>query len=382
MNGTNGANGADSLIQSGVESPGSNCPTGGTKLEIGHDADGNGTLSGAEIEKTVYVCNGTSGAAGARSLLSITAEPAGANCANGGQKIDYGVDDNDNGTLETSEVDGTSYACNGTDGLTSLLATTPEAPGANCPLGGTRITSGVDDNDNGTLDAGEVDATTYVCNAAATGTLYLSQDGNTNGLYRLNIVTGQATNLGASGVTGTTVGLTYDPAAGVLLGSKFAGLVAIQPNGSGFTDRGGAATEALAYDYVNKVLYGGINGSFFTMDRTNGAQLTALTGPGFDAEGLAFRADTGTIYAVGGSSNQLFAYSIANNSWSVVGTHGLNLDNAGLAYDPWNRVLYATGGSNGNLYRLDPTTAAATLVGSTGLANANGGLEYVPAVYP
>ena len=385
-NGTNGMDGMDgSVVQTTAEPAGANCANGGTKLDIGRDADGNGVLSGAEIEQTVYVCNGPPGSAGTpgtTSLINITSEPAGANCEAGGQKIEHGLDDDGDGTLEAGEVDGTVYVCNGSDGLTSLIAMADEPPGANCQYGGTKITSGIDDNDNGTLEAGEVDSTAYVCDSVPETTLFLSQDGNSNGLFRLDIATGQATLVGMSGVTGTTVGLTYDPTENVLLGSKFAGLLAIQTDGSGATDRGGASTEALAYDYVNNVLYGAINGSFFTMDKTNGANTGALAAPGIDAEGLAFRADTGTIYAIGGSSTDLRAYSIATGTWSTVGAHGLNLDNGGLTYDPWRKVLYATGGANGNLFTIDPATAQAALVGPTGQASANGGLELVSSVLP
>lgn len=383
MNGVNGMDG--SIVQTSNEPAGTNCANGGTRLEIGHDSDGDGTLAGAEIEQTVYVCNGEPGSAGspgAQSLISVTPEPEGANCAAGGQKIEYGIDDDDSGTLEASEVDGTEYVCNGSDGLTSLIATADESPGANCTYGGTRITSGVDDNDNGTLEASEVDSTAYVCDGQPAATLFLSQDTNSNGLYRLDPTTGLATNVGMTGVIGMTVGLTYDPSAGVLLGSKPNSLIAIMPDGSGFTDRGGATVEALSYDYVNNVLYGAINGALFKMDKTTGANIGALASPPFDAEGLAFRASTGTIFAIGGSSNQLHAYDIASNSWSVVGTHGLSLDDAGLTYDPWQQVLFATGGGDGNLYQIDPDTAQATLVGSTGLPTANGGLEVVYGAYP
>lgn len=386
MNGANGSDGMDgSIVQTGVEPAGANCENGGTKLEIGHDADDNGTLSGAEIEQTVYICDGddgTPGTAGLKSLISVTAEPAGANCAAGGQKVEYGVDDDNDGTLEAGEVDGAVYVCDGADGLESLITTGEEPPGENCMLGGTKITSGIDDNGNNTLDTSEVDATEYVCNLYPPGTLYLSQDSNASGLYRLDAATGQSTLIGTSGTIGSTVGLTYDPSEGVLLGSKWMTLLAIATDGSGVVDRGGTASEALAYDWVSGVLYATINGQFFTMDKTNGAHVTTLAAPGFDAEGLAFRPDTRTIYAVGRSDGNLHAYDIATNTWSVVGPHGLNSSGAGLAYDPWRNVLYATGGSDGNLYRISPISAQSTLIGATGLTTANGGLEYVPAVYP
>jgi hypothetical protein len=389
--GASGANGANSLVMTSVEQPGANCATGGTKLDIGIDTDGDGALSASEIEQTVYVCNGADGtdgtdgddgADGLRGLVSVTAEDPGANCAGGGQRIDYGVDDDSSGTLDAGEIDGTSYVCNGTDGLVSLIATTTELPGNNCTLGGTRITSGIDDDNSGVLDASEVDATTYVCDAVPAGTLYLSQDNNSDGLYRLDVHTGAATHLGVSGTLGSTLGLTYDPVEGVLLGSKWTSLLAIQPDGSGVVDRGGASAEALAYDYVNQVLYGAFNASFFTMDPTTGAKLTDLGfGPG-DVEGLAFRADIGVIYGASSGSTSLFAYDIASNTWSTVGTIGMDMARCGLTYDPWSHTLYATRGGDGKLYRIDPVTAEATLVGPTGLAKADGGLEYVPLVYP
>ena len=381
-NGSNGSNGLSSIVQTSEEPAGTNCPTGGTKLETGQDTDGDGVLSGAEIAQTIYVCNGDEGATGNQTLLAITDEPAGANCVAGGKKIDYGVDDNANGTLEPEEVDGTAYTCDGPDGLGSLIAMTTEPPGANCGLGGTKITSGIDDNEDGTLDPGEVDATSYVCSAVPPAVLYLSQDDNADGLYTLDLATGQATHIGATDTLGNTVGLTYDPSEGVLLGSRWQTLLAIPIDGTGPTDRGGSPAEALAYDYVDHVLYATINGTFYKMDKTNGANLGSLANPGVDVEGLAFRADTRTIYATERDDSLLRVYSIASNTWSVVGSHGLNLAGGGLTYDPWNHVLYATGGSNGNLYRIDPITAQATLVGSTGLPTANGGIEYVPAVYP
>jgi hypothetical protein len=55
---------------------------------------------------------------------------------------------------------------NGTNGLNALIKTTTEAAGANCANGGTKIETGLDANGNGVLDAGEVNSsqTKYVCN--------------------------------------------------------------------------------------------------------------------------------------------------------------------------------------------------------------------------
>ncbi|UTW44970.1 esterase-like activity of phytase family protein [bacterium SCSIO 12696] len=63
-------------------------------------------------------------------------------------------------------ADGTN-GTNGTNGLTSLVQQTTLLQGnSNCFAGGVQIDSGVDDNSNGALDSGEIDDTSFVCNAA------------------------------------------------------------------------------------------------------------------------------------------------------------------------------------------------------------------------
>ncbi|SDX14683.1 DUF7151 family protein, partial [Flagellimonas zhangzhouensis] len=56
---------------------------------------------------------GPAGADGLKSLVVTTTEPAGANCSAGGIKVESGIDDNGNGTLDLAEVDSTEYVCNG-----------------------------------------------------------------------------------------------------------------------------------------------------------------------------------------------------------------------------------------------------------------------------
>jgi 2',3'-cyclic-nucleotide 2'-phosphodiesterase (5'-nucleotidase family) len=51
----------------------------------------------------------------------------------------------------------------GDDGLTSLVVQTDIGPGADCADGGVQIDSGIDGNGNGTLEAGEITATSFVC---------------------------------------------------------------------------------------------------------------------------------------------------------------------------------------------------------------------------
>ncbi|HEX6432373.1 MAG TPA: hypothetical protein VF008_31990 [Niastella sp.] len=67
-------------------------------------------------------------------------------------------------------VDGTD----GTNGKTALTRTTKEKAGANCKYGGSKFETGIDANNNGTLDDSEVTTTQtkYVCDGA--GALYSS----------------------------------------------------------------------------------------------------------------------------------------------------------------------------------------------------------------
>ncbi len=57
---------------------------------------------------------GVNGNNGLNALINTTTEPAGVNCANGGTKIETGLDANGNGILDQSEVNTnlTNYVCN------------------------------------------------------------------------------------------------------------------------------------------------------------------------------------------------------------------------------------------------------------------------------
>ena len=140
--GANGNNGQNTLVKTTNEAVGTNCTTGGIKIEYGLDANSNGTLDVSEINAslTKYVCNGAVGATGSTG-------PAGAQ-----------------GTQGIQGVAGT----NGSDGKNTLAKTTTEAAGANCTTGGVKIEYGLDANSNGTLDVSEINAalTRYVCNGA------------------------------------------------------------------------------------------------------------------------------------------------------------------------------------------------------------------------
>ena len=90
----------------------------------------------------------------------------GVNGSNGISGIDGG-----NGTDGQNGVDGQNGdngqngddGQNGNNGLTSLIVTSIEASGINCPNGGTLVETGVDDNGDNSLSVNEVDSIVYVC---------------------------------------------------------------------------------------------------------------------------------------------------------------------------------------------------------------------------
>lgn len=177
-----------------------NCPNGGVQFDSGIDnGRGNGepddgVLHDDEVTATSYVCNGnggsdgmdgTDGADGVDVLIVMTPEPASANCAEGGTMVESGPDTNGNGMLDTDEVTATAYVCDGADGSDGADGTNGEdgssslielmelpAEDANCPEGGTRVDTGLDDGEgtatagDGVLGDDEIDATAYVCNGA------------------------------------------------------------------------------------------------------------------------------------------------------------------------------------------------------------------------
>ena len=85
----------------------------------------------------------------------------------------------------------------GDDGLNALIHTSPQsAGGTNCPMGGTVVRIGMDDDRDGTLSTPEVDQTLYVCNGVN------GVDGN-DGADGADGVNGVDGNDGADGADGS-----------------------------------------------------------------------------------------------------------------------------------------------------------------------------------
>ncbi len=163
--GTAGKNSVVTAVQ--MAAPIGSCPNGGITVEAGIDTNGNGVLDPAEVTSTQYVCNGANGSNGYTALVAVVTEPSGANCANGGKKVSVGPDANGNSVLDSTEITSGDYICNGTNGangLSSLVSILAEPAGSNCAGGGLKITSGLDADNDGILDPGEAGTPTYVCN--------------------------------------------------------------------------------------------------------------------------------------------------------------------------------------------------------------------------
>ncbi|UTV29524.1 DUF7151 family protein [Photobacterium atrarenae] len=99
-------------------------------------------------------------------------------CPAGGIKVLSGLDENQNDELDEAEVSSTQYVChsqdgnNGEDGNTAydaLVAVVAVAKEDNtCAIGGQKVLVGLDTNRNSVLDADEVQKTQYLC---STGTV-------------------------------------------------------------------------------------------------------------------------------------------------------------------------------------------------------------------
>jgi hypothetical protein len=204
--GTNGTNGQNTLVKTTAEVVGANCTTGGVKIEYGLDANNNGTLDAGEINATLtkYVCNGAVGATGpqgAQGPIGLTGAtgPAGPTGATGPQG-QIGL----TGLTGAQGIQGLTGAA-GASGKNTLAKTTNESAGANCTTGGVKIEYGLDANNNGTLDVGEINATLtkYVCNGAVGATGATGPQGPI-GLTGTQGPQGIQGPVGATGATGST----------------------------------------------------------------------------------------------------------------------------------------------------------------------------------
>lgn len=217
------------LVRVTPELAGAQCATGGNKIAIGIDTNGDATLQDSEVTQTQYVC----GLVGLDTLVTTTPAAAGS-CAYGGYVVNSGYDTNRNTILDSAEVTSSTAVCNGTpstappvNGRNSLTRVSAEAAGANCPYGGLQVRSGLDLNGNDTLEPTEVATTNYLCNGSPGGMPWLAVSTDTLMLANQGYIPQNAT-------TSVTLTLPAAPALGDsvrIQGSGAAGWVVAQQSG-------------------------------------------------------------------------------------------------------------------------------------------------------
>lgn len=171
-----GPAGPSTLVRATPEAAGANCPLGGVRLDMGLDRNGDRVLEPREVTSTEYVCNVQ--ADGLTSLVRVDPVAPGGACGTAsGSRVVSGLDANDDGVLDPSEVQTQNVICDGedgangangadgADGLSSLLRVEPLAPDPDgaCYFGGVLIKSGLDLDGDGVLQPGEVDEEAAVC---------------------------------------------------------------------------------------------------------------------------------------------------------------------------------------------------------------------------
>ena len=145
-----GADGFSTLLTLAIEPPGLNCSMGGNQMLYGKDQNGDGALALSEVEGTRYVCHGNTGPAGADGAPGA----AGADGADGAD----GAPGADGPTGPQGPV--------GPGGFNSLMQIVDAGVTGTCAHGGKILSYGLDGNRNGALDATEIAASQPICNGA------------------------------------------------------------------------------------------------------------------------------------------------------------------------------------------------------------------------
>lgn len=84
------------------------CPFGGSAVQSGIDANGNGVLDASEVQVLTVLC---APEPAAPTVLRIVDQPAGPQCAVGGTAVESGPDRNGNHVLDDDEVAHVDYIC-------------------------------------------------------------------------------------------------------------------------------------------------------------------------------------------------------------------------------------------------------------------------------
>jgi hypothetical protein len=151
------------VLASTVDEPaGKNCEFGGKKTDSGYDLNKDQTLNEQEIKSSSYFCSKREDFPPVSKMVNI--DPGSAECALGGKKIMHGFDTNSSGVLDDDEILESNIICSKAEDFEALVSNFDEPAGANCELGGKKIISGYDTNQNKLVDDNEINNTSYYCN--------------------------------------------------------------------------------------------------------------------------------------------------------------------------------------------------------------------------
>ena len=147
QDGAPGADGADG--QDGA--PGADGADGQDGAPGADGADGQDGAPGADGADGQDGAPGADGADGMNAIIETMTEPAGTNCANGGVKIQVGIDTNSDGVLQPTEINPaqTQYVCDGGSTVNTLLTSVTVPSLTLCDAGGRIVSHGLDNGDNG-----------------------------------------------------------------------------------------------------------------------------------------------------------------------------------------------------------------------------------------
>lgn len=153
------ASGGRTVIGSRVQPHDVACPHGGRAVSWGSDVNGSGLLDPSELEGSTFVCAHARGGLGRNALVSRKAlSLRDGHCPAGGTLVQAGIDRDGDGVLSDSEIDRATFACHrfGGPALVAVVTVTAEPNGARCVNGGQRIAISHE---------GEIPRVSYVCNA-------------------------------------------------------------------------------------------------------------------------------------------------------------------------------------------------------------------------
>lgn len=137
------------------------CPAGGVVITTGQDADGDGQLTGSEVDQRTVICDGED----AGSLV-LHSEPAADDaCPGEGRLFRFGYDTSGDGVPDTSVVE--EVVCDGPMGTPTQAVTQRGDFPCTCAMGGLELSFGYDTTGDGLPD--DLTHTEVLCDPAPGG---------------------------------------------------------------------------------------------------------------------------------------------------------------------------------------------------------------------